>query len=110
MYFDYIEVEGAVRTAADEAADLPTAFALGENYPNPFNPATVIPYALPQASHVRLEVFDLTGRRVATLVDGPRPAGTFTARFEARDLASGLYLYRLQAGTHVQTRRMVLIK
>ena len=80
------------------------------NYPEPFNPVTTIRYALPEAAHVRLEVFDLTGRRVALLADGERPAGQYAARFDASRLASGVYLYRLRAGATVQTRTMMLLK
>ncbi len=80
------------------------------NYPEPFNPVTTIRYALPEAAHVRLEVFDLTGRRVAVLVDGERPAGQYTARFDASRLASGMYLYRLRAGATVQSKTMMLMK
>ncbi len=81
-----------------------------ENYPNPFNPVTVIRYELPQNSQVRLEVFDMLGRRVAVLVDGLIEAGTHEIPFDASNLASGVYLYRLTAGQVVQTRQMVLVK
>ena len=79
---------------------LPSGFALGANYPNPFNPATVIPYELAASAHVRLEVFNLLGQRVATLVDGYQAAGAHTATWTATDAAgravsAGVYLYRL---------------
>ena len=64
---------------------LPQSFTLGPNYPNPFNPSTIIPYQLPAAMHVRLEVFNLLGQRVATLVDGEQPAGFHTASWDATD-------------------------
>ena len=80
------------------------------NYPNPFNPATTIGYALPEAAQVRLEVFDLLGRSVASLVDRFQEAGSYEAVFEAADLPSGTYLYRLQAGALRHTGRMVLSK
>ncbi len=96
------------------AAALPERFALGPNYPNPFNPSTLIPYQLPLATHVRLEVFNVLGQRVATVVDGEQSAGFHTARWDATDAAgraaaAGVYLYRLQAGGESITRRMVLI-
>lgn len=88
----------------------PLEFNLHKNYPNPFNPVTVIRYQLPVNSEVRLEVFDILGRRVAVLVDGLVEAGTHEVSFDASTLASGVYLYRLQAGDFVQARQMVLVK
>ncbi|HBZ37957.1 MAG TPA: T9SS C-terminal target domain-containing protein, partial [Balneola sp.] len=81
------------------------------NYPNPFNPSTVITYAVPQNGTVRLEVFDLIGRKVATLVDNERKAaGWYQITFDASNLASGIYFYRIVAGKHVDSKRMTLIK
>ena len=93
---------------------LPTRFALGQNYPNPFNPSTVIPYQLAAAAHVRLDVFNVLGQRVATLVDGERPAGSHTAVWTATDeagqaVSAGVYIYRLVAGDATATGRMVLV-
>ena len=96
------------------SAALPQQFALGANYPNPFNPSTIIPYQLPTAMHVRLEMFNILGQHIATLVEGERSGGFHTARWDATDaagqaMAAGVYFYRLSgAGVHV-TRRMVLI-
>ena len=93
---------------------LPTDFALGQNYPNPFNPSTVIPYQLPVAGHVRLEVFNLLGQRLATLVDGVRSAGVHMAQWDATDAAgravgAGVYIYRLSSNDQTESRRMVLV-
>ena len=94
---------------------LPQAWTLGQNYPNPFNPSTVIPYHVPTAARVRLEVFNVLGQRVATLVDEDRPAGVHTAEWNATDAAgravgAGVYFYRLSSvGQPTLTRRMVLI-
>ena len=93
---------------------LPNGFALGHNYPNPFNPATVIPYELAASAHVRLEVFNLLGQRVATLMDGYQAAGAHTAVWTATDaagqaVAAGVYLYRLTVDSQQQTGRMVLV-
>ena len=90
--------------------ELPEAFALGQNYPNPFNPSTAIEYEIPTPQHVRLEVFAATGRSVGVLVDGIRPAGTHTVRFDADNLPSGLYVYRLQANGETLTRKMTLLR
>ena len=93
---------------------LPAGFTLGPNYPNPFNPSTIIPYQLAASSAVRLEVFNLLGQRVATLVDEERPAGFHTATWHATDAAgravgAGVYIYRLAVGAASQTGRMVLL-
>jgi len=97
-------------TAVDEHDSLPNGFVLHGNYPNPFNPATTIRYAVPQAEQVRLTVYDLLGREVAVLVDRRMAAGEHAVVFEAAGLPSGMYLYRLEAGAFSQTRRLVLIK
>ena len=93
---------------------LPQGFALGANYPNPFNPSTVIPYQLPTATHVRLDVFNVLGQHVATLVDEERQAGFHAAKWDATDaagqaMAAGVYFYRLTVSGGQQTERMVLI-
>lgn len=92
------------------AGSLPHAVTLRPNYPNPFNPTTTLAFALPAPQAVRLSVFDLLGREVAVLVDALQPAGEHTVRFEATDLPSGLYFYRLETPTQTQTRQMVLLK
>ena len=96
------------------APPLPERFSLGQNYPNPFNPSTIIPYQLPAAARVRLEVFNLLGQRVAMLVDGQQPAGFHSAQWDGTDatgraVGAGVYLYRLQSGSMVATQRMVLV-
>lgn len=90
--------------------ELPAEFALEPNYPNPFNPSTEIRFALPEAAHVRLSIYDVTGREVARLVDQSMPSGHHRVTWDAGHLASGIYLYRLTAGAFVETRRMVLSK
>ena len=96
------------------ALALPQNFALGANYPNPFNPATVIPYELAATSLVRLEVFNALGQRLATLVDGEQGAGAYQAQWNGTDAAgraaaAGVYIYRLTVDGAQQTRRMVLV-
>jgi hypothetical protein len=89
---------------------VPTLSTLEQNYPNPFNPSTTIRYGLPVRSHVTLTVFNTLGQQVATLVNGEIEAGFHEAVFDASGLASGVYLYRLQAGDFVQIRRLVLVR
>ena len=89
---------------------LPETYALSQNYPNPFNPTTTIAFALPEAVDVRIVVYDVTGREVARLVDGRLGAGTHQVSFDATGLASGVYLYRIQAGRFTKVQHMVLAK
>jgi hypothetical protein len=102
--------------AGDEKlAALPSAYRLEQNYPNPFNPATSIRYSMPQDGHVRLTIYDLFGQIVAVPVDGFHGAGTYRLDWQAVDargyvLPSGIYFYRLEAGAHVVTRRMTLLR
>lgn len=103
----YARFEFAPVATATEDGVVPQAFALHAPYPNPFRDATTLTYALPEAADVRLEVFDALGRRVATVTEGLQTAGTHEARFVERDLAPGLYLVRLTAGTQTSTRRLV---
>lgn len=93
-----------------EQTELPEVVGLEQNYPNPFNPATTIRYSLPETADVRLEVFNLLGQRVATLVNGSVDAGVHTVSFDASALSSGVYLYRLQTSGMVLTRKMLLVK
>ncbi|HTX19182.1 MAG TPA: T9SS type A sorting domain-containing protein [Bacteroidota bacterium] len=89
---------------------LPTEFALAQNYPNPFNPSTQITYAVPKATKLTLEVYDILGRKVATLVNGFVQPGYFSAEFNASGLASGIYIYRLSSPVVTFTRKMMLLK
>lgn len=93
-----------------ENASTPKRFALVGNYPNPFNPETTIRYELPEDVHVQLEVYDMLGRRVALLVDELQRSGSHVTRFNGADLASGVYLYRLQAGAFEKVSQMILMK
>ncbi|HPD26570.1 MAG TPA: T9SS type A sorting domain-containing protein, partial [Candidatus Marinimicrobia bacterium] len=92
------------------AAQLPKAYALKQNYPNPFNPTTNIRFDLPKDSDVNLVVYDLMGREVAKLVNGPMNAGYYTINFNAANLPSGVYIYRLKAGDFVSTKKLMLLK
>ena len=86
------------------------AFELGRNYPNPFNPTTIVPFAMAEASHVSIRVYDLLGREVKVLVDGEMAAGVHEVVFEANNLPTGVYLIRMQAAGIVQTQRVTLMK
>ena len=92
------------------ASEQPREFSLEQNYPNPFNPSTSIRFSLPEAGEVNLSVYNVQGQRVATLTDGLRSAGTHQIRFDAGNLASGVYLYRLQTESTTLTRKMMLVK
>lgn len=88
----------------------PVGFELAQNFPNPFNPSTTIQFTLPQDDVVRLKIFDASGREVQTLVSGRSSRGTHTVSFNATNLASGVYLYRLETSTFSETKKMLLIK
>ena len=89
---------------------IPDSYALLQNYPNPFNPATEIKFSIPQKSNVQLDIFDLLGRKVATLVNREMPAGNFSEKFDGRNLSSGVYFYSLHAENVVMTKKMLLLK
>ncbi len=89
---------------------LPQEFALAQNYPNPFNPVTTIEFALPQAGHVELKVFNVLGQTVSTLVDGFETAGVHRVEFDAGLLPSGIYFYRISHSDGTQTKKMALVK
>ncbi len=102
--------EAPMPVATEDVSDVPDAFALHANYPNPFNPTTTIPFTVAQPTHVVLDVYDVAGRRVATLVDGTYPPGYYETPFDARGLASGVYLYRVTMGDFQATRSLVLLR
>jgi len=104
------EADPEPTAVALEETSQPTLFALEQNYPNPFNPQTTIRYTLPATAQAELSIYDITGQRLSTLVDGLQPAGTHQIRFDAVDLANGLYFYRLRAGDRIEARKMLLAK
>lgn len=97
-------------TDVENETQLPKEFALLQNYPNPFNPSTVITYHLPKASNVKLKVYDIIGNEIATLVNEEKAAGIYKVNFSSTNLASGVYLYKLQAGGFLETRKMILVR
>ena len=94
----------------DKTGELPHKFSVGQNYPNPFNPTTVIPVNLPKAAHVQVVVYHIAGQRVATLTDKEYQAGRYQLRFDAHQLASGVYFIRARLGEKTFIRRVTLIK
>jgi hypothetical protein len=90
--------------------EVPKTFALEQNYPNPFNPSTTIRFELPHGSQVSLKVYNTLGQEVATLVNETKPAGVYTVEFDAAGLSTGVYFCRLEAGSFVQTRKLVLLR
>ncbi|HTS00230.1 MAG TPA: 5'-nucleotidase C-terminal domain-containing protein [Bacteroidota bacterium] len=107
----YLDEEVAEATASgDKTPAAVTAYELGQNYPNPFNPSTTISYALPVRSQVSLSVFNALGQVARVLVSGMEEAGVHEVRFDGTGLASGIYFYRLQAGSYVETRKLTLLK
>jgi Secretion system C-terminal sorting domain len=101
---------GSLTGVMNNQASLPSHFNLSQNYPNPFNPTTTISFSLPTKSFVSLKVFDILGRDVATIFSGELPAGTCTRQWNAANMASGVYYYRLQAGSYSETKKFVLLK
>jgi hypothetical protein len=98
-----------------DAVDLnikPLAFNLFQNYPNPFNPSTTINYSVPKTSFVSIKVYDILGNEVATLVNAEKKAGNYSVQFAAgsKQLASGVYIYRMQAGDFMVTKKLILLK
>jgi len=93
-----------------EPAEMPRGYTLAQNYPNPFNPTTTISFDLPSGSFVSLKVFDLLGREISTLVSGELQAGHYTRQWNAGGIASGIYFYRLQAGSYSQTKQLLLLR
>ncbi len=110
--------ESALAAVSDLRKQLPKEFALQQNYPNPFNPTTTIRYELPVDAHVQLKIFDILGREVTTLVDGDIQAGYQEVQFDAGRLASGVYLYQMEArsldaakpGIFTSVKKMILVK
>jgi hypothetical protein len=93
-----------------QGKNLPAEFRLWQNYPNPFNPSTIISYALPKQSNVSLEVYDVLGRLVLTLIRQTQPPGEYRFRLDASGLASGVYFYRMVAGSFVDTKKLLLLR
>jgi len=107
-----IDFNGIFEYSTEIEAEIisPQSFALEQNYPNPFNPTTIIQYTIASSQYVQLKVYDILGNEVSTLVNEVKSAGTYEIIFDASDLSSGTYFYRLHTGSFVETKKMILIK
>jgi hypothetical protein len=101
---------GGVTAVEEDKAEVPSAFSLSQNHPNPFNPITTITYDLLRSSDVSLTVYTIAGQRVGVLVDAYQQPGHHRVFFDGSGYANGVYLYRLEAGSFVDTKRMLLLK
>ncbi len=108
IFAQIIRPDGTLRT--NHLAETTKQFTLFQNYPNPFNPTTCISYSLENREQVRLRIFDILGKEVATLVNEEKPAGAYEVRFDAANLSSGIYFYTLQTSKAVETKKFVLLK
>ncbi|MCF7833374.1 MAG: T9SS type A sorting domain-containing protein, partial [Candidatus Marinimicrobia bacterium] len=102
--YSYNEVETSTET------NTPVIFTLSQNYPNPFNPITTIQFAVPESQHVKLQIFDITGRLIETLINEFKEAGNWDVKWNAGNYSSGIYIYRLQYGDKHISRKMLLMK
>ena len=103
-------LSGQGNGSAKSTPAVPHEYDLAQNFPNPFNPSTVIEFALPKDAHVRLEVYNIIGQKVMTLVDEVRPAGYHSVKLDGTNLASGMYLYRLTTGQQTFMKKLLLMK
>ncbi|MBI1934017.1 MAG: T9SS type A sorting domain-containing protein [Ignavibacteriales bacterium] len=94
----------------EKVEGLPAKFSLEQNYPNPFNPTTEINFSIPKSGNVTLKIFDAVGQEVATLINEFKPAANYKINFNASNLTTGVYFYRLEANNLLQTKKMLLIK
>jgi len=103
-HYEYFDLRNEINVG------VPAKYSLSQNYPNPFNPSTKIDYELPYDGSVNIKLYDVSGREVATLVDEVKTAGYYTLQFNASNLASGAYFYRIESGEFRDIKRMILIK
>jgi hypothetical protein len=108
--FSFLALGRYVTSAGTEESPVPAEFFLWQNFPNPFNPSTTIRYALPNTSYVTLTVYNTLGQQVALPQNGEQEAGHHEVKFDGRNLASGVYFYRIRAGDFVETKRLLLMR
>jgi len=97
-------------TGIEQLTDGVKTYSLSNNFPNPFNPSTSISYSVPEIDFVTLKVYDVLGSEIATLINEEKPVGSYEVKFDAAGLPSGIYFYKLQAGSFVETKKMVLLR
>ncbi|MDZ7764169.1 MAG: T9SS type A sorting domain-containing protein [Melioribacteraceae bacterium] len=105
-YFEFVQTVVGV----DEEEDKPLNYELNQNYPNPFNPETNIEYSITQNSFVKLKVYDVLGNEITTLVDEEKFPGKHKVKFNADELSTGIYLYKISSGDYTETRKMLYLK
>ena len=116
IYLDNLVIEEAGAAGVERENQLPSKFSLSQNYPNPFNPSTKIEYSIPHSAFISLKVYNLLGDEVATLYEGTRNAGNYSVEFNGSGLPSGIYFYRLSAGSigksenYMETKKFILLK
>ena len=112
FFVDYVRVYKKIQTDVEQIDnEIPNSYLLSQNYPNPFNPTTTINFSIPTDNFVTLKVFDVMGREVSTLINGHKNAGSYSIPFDATNLASGVYYYKLIAGSSFsQTKKMILLR
>ncbi len=109
-YIDDLSFSGITAVDANKVITTAKNFRLEQNYPNPFNPSTIINYSIPRATFVTLNVYNVLGEKVETLVSENKPAGNYSVNFNASKLSSGVYFYRINAGNFIQTKKLMVLK
>lgn len=110
LWGPWSKISGVITSVKDNENSMPKEFMLYNNYPNPFNPTTKIKYAVPKASLVTLKVYDILGREIITLINEEKSPGNYEVEFNATNLPSGVYFYKMQAGSYSETKKMVLMR
>src|SRR5690606_31667997 len=110
LFVYYMGVGSGVEDKGKKEKIIPTEYTLFQNYPNPFNPVTIIRYDIPKAGNVELKVYDILGREVKVLVNEIKSAGRYEVEFNASDLASGIYIYRIQTPDFTKSQKMILVR
>jgi len=110
VWMDALKISVITPTEVNGDNTIPNTFSLSQNYPNPFNPTTIIQYSIKEVSDVKLRVYDMLGREVKTLVNQQQSAGRYNIEFNAVNLSSGVYFYRIEAGNFIDSKKLLLLK